>query len=375
MNKMEVVTGYKRSYSVVVRKMLNGEILSGYPKVYPTAIDVDNGYFVLGGAHIPVMTDNELHILTQSEYDARMSLLKDYVIQQEGMNPFLNQFNENVIYDPENCVPQEITTTTTEPAVTTTTTTEEITTTTTSEATTTTTSTTTTEVTTTTTTLPPANCMIVLNTSDNPTKIYTYDFDANTVTFIATLEASSLDVAISHNKLWIAAGSTIYEYDITLSPFTVSSDPVRTISLTSGWETTGIGVINNNTLIIGGYPIRTIDISGSSATEISSFNPSPLGGLTGDVVYNPTSGVYTITYNGTWLGQYLSNGTNINSVNTGISALYGLFVHNDIMYAVRSNGQVYSINLDTLALTLVKTITGFTGQINGAAQDPRCITQ
>lgn len=118
---MEVRTGYKRSYSVVVRKMLNDEILAGYPKVYPTAIDVANGYFVLGGAHIPVMTQNELQNLTQSEYEARISLLKDYVIQQEGMNPFTNQFNENVVYDPENCVPQEITTTTTEITTTTTT--------------------------------------------------------------------------------------------------------------------------------------------------------------------------------------------------------------------------------------------------------------
>lgn len=119
---MEVVTGYKRSYSVVIRKLLNEEILSGYPKVYPTAIDLANGYFILGGAQIPIMTDNELQTFTQSEYDARISLLKDYVIQQEGMNPFVNQFNENVVYDPENCVPQEITTTTTEITTTTTTT-------------------------------------------------------------------------------------------------------------------------------------------------------------------------------------------------------------------------------------------------------------
>lgn len=146
---MDVVTGYKRSYSVVVRKLLNNEILSGYPKIYPTAIDMANGYFVLGGAQIPVMTQNELQNLTQSEYEARISLLKDYVIQQEGMNPFSNQFNENVVYDLENCVPQEITTTTTEPILTTTTTEEQTTTTTTSENPAT---TTTTEITSTTTT-------------------------------------------------------------------------------------------------------------------------------------------------------------------------------------------------------------------------------
>ena len=120
---MDIVTGYKRSYSVVVRKLLNNEILSGYPRAYPTAVDLANGYFVLGGAQIPVMTQNELQNLTQSEYEARISLLKNYVIQQEGMNPFVNQFNENVVYDPDSCVPQEITTTTTEAPVTTTTTT------------------------------------------------------------------------------------------------------------------------------------------------------------------------------------------------------------------------------------------------------------
>lgn len=145
---MDIITGYKRSYSVVVRKLLNNDILSGYPRVYPTAIDLANGYFVLGGAQIPIMTQNELQNLTQSEYEARISLLKNYVIQQEGMNPFTNQFNENVVYDPDNCIQQEITTTTTEPVLTTTTT--EILSTTTTQAVTTTTSTTEIETTTTT---------------------------------------------------------------------------------------------------------------------------------------------------------------------------------------------------------------------------------
>jgi hypothetical protein len=145
---MESTTGYKRSYSVVIRKLLNGEILDGYPKIYPTAIDVSNGYFVLGGTHIPIMTGYELQTFTQSEYNAKIALLKDYVIQQEGMNPFENQFNSNVVYDPENCVPDIVTTTTTEAEVTTTTTELPVTTTTTSEEIT----TTTTEIETTTTT-------------------------------------------------------------------------------------------------------------------------------------------------------------------------------------------------------------------------------
>lgn len=388
------VTGYKRSYSVVIRKMLNGTILSGYPKVYPTAADLDNGYFILGGAHIPIMTDNELQTFTQSEYNARIALLKDYVIQQEGMDPFESQFNSNVVYDPENCVP-EVTSTTTEQGTTTTSTTEEPTTTTSTTTTASPTTTTTTEVVSTTTTeeavtttttssevtttttseLPPANCVIIFNTSDNPTKIYTYDYDTNAATYIATLAVGSADVAISHNKLWIANSTTIYEYSITLSPFTISPTQDRTIALGVGMNTTGVGVINNNTLILGGDPIVTADITGATAVEASSFIPSPRGSLTGDVVYNPTSEVYTITYAVTYLGQYMADGTNIHSVNTSIGTLYGLFVHNDIMYAVRANGEVYSINPTTLALTLEKTITGFTGQINGAAQDPRCITE
>lgn len=122
-----VKTGFLRSFSVEVTKKINGIVQAGYPKTYPTAVDVANGYFTYSGSQYTIPTANELAMMDSSTYQNLLAMLKLYVVSLE---PGLNWETATVItaaeyYDPVACVPGEgtttTTTTTTSPTTTTTT--------------------------------------------------------------------------------------------------------------------------------------------------------------------------------------------------------------------------------------------------------------
>lgn len=125
------VTGYKRSLTIVIGKQIDGNLAPGYPKQYPTATDIANGYFTLFGNQYAIPTAEELGYLSQAEYDLLLIRFKQYVLLNEpGLSFSQDIVNSPEIYAPEECY--QITTTTT-PIPVTTTTTEELVTTTTAE--------------------------------------------------------------------------------------------------------------------------------------------------------------------------------------------------------------------------------------------------
>ena len=126
-----IVTGYKRSLKIVVNKTIDGILAAGYPKYYPTALDVLNGYFTLNGINYSIPSQEQLGLMEQSEYDVLLLRFKQYVSLHEPDLSFSSDFiNLPEVYAPDECY--QITTTTT-PVPVTTTTTEEIITTTTTE--------------------------------------------------------------------------------------------------------------------------------------------------------------------------------------------------------------------------------------------------
>lgn len=136
-----VRTGYKRSLTVVITKYIGAAVAPGYPKTYPTATDLNKGYFTYLGINYTIPSLDELSLMDQSVYDNLVFRFKQYVALQEDGLSFTNDIsNTNQGYDPEECEPGLITTTTTAQETTTTTefpatttTTEESTTTTTTE--------------------------------------------------------------------------------------------------------------------------------------------------------------------------------------------------------------------------------------------------
>lgn len=105
-----VLTGYKRSLSVTVTKTVNGITQAGYPKTYPTATDIANGYFTYNAVQYSIppngMTETAFARLTDVQYQSLLNSFKLYVMSLEsGLNFNTQSLNSPEVYDATTCVP------------------------------------------------------------------------------------------------------------------------------------------------------------------------------------------------------------------------------------------------------------------------------
>jgi uncharacterized protein (TIGR02145 family) len=260
------------------------------------------------------------------------------------------------------------------------------TTTTTSSTTTTTSSTTTTTTTappTTTTTTTAANylepCTVLVNYGQN---VYGYDPDANTTTFLGSYAPGGNDIANTATKMWLYSSTLIYEYNITLSPWTAVLN--RTISLPAGVVLgQGLCAISNTLLFASNtYPggatpekIIRLDITGSTAVSTDIVSLLPAGTtVSGDILYNSPSLMVT-TKNGATdqLRQYnlFSGNLEITVGLPSFSLSVGLFENAGNLYIFTGGGLIREVNL-TYPYT-VTTVENAFQFISGASQQPSCI--
>jgi len=181
-----------------------------------------------------------------------------------------------------------------------------------------------------------STCSLIFNSVD--AGIYAYDSSTNTSTLLYNSGFVSSDIATTQTKLWIYM-SSIYEYDITLSPWSINFN--RTIDLSVGLGA-GLGAINNTTLIStdSGSDIITLDIttSAATATVIGSLQPGRI--VSGDILQTTTTPPKIIVTNqggdGYFLSQYVVVGglavfeTEVN-IGAYSTAAYGLYEDNSLL--------------------------------------------
>lgn len=110
----DIFSGYKRSLKCYVSKKLNGVVDVGYPKQYPTATDIANGYFTYNSVQYDIPTSEELSTMSQSAYDSLLATFKLYVEAAEAGASFATDtIVQPTIYDPSGCAVDPPTTTTT----------------------------------------------------------------------------------------------------------------------------------------------------------------------------------------------------------------------------------------------------------------------
>jgi hypothetical protein len=217
------------------------------------------------------------------------------------------------------------------------------------------------------------SCDVAFNDGGN---VYHYNPTLNTSELVLSSGIGSPDVAMTSNRLWLYNTSNIYEYNLTLSPFSLSQTPNRIISYPAGAYGAGLGAISNTTLLMGGSSIYSLNITTTTATSTLLFNLPSGTFVDGDIVYNPTTTHYFVTYsNGanSFIGEFLSDGTVWNSTQLPFTNAWGMYIVGTTLYVTQGTGQVWSINPTTLAATFVQTVAGVPG-ISGAAQSPSCIT-
>ena len=217
-------------------------------------------------------------------------------------------------------------------------------------------------------------CAVLFNNVDN--LIYSYDFSTNTKTLLSTL-INSADIAHTVNKLWLYNSTDLYEYDITLNPYTISLNSIKTLPFSVG---AGLCAVDNNTLITSDFstsPTKIIQLNlSTSITSTDLFN-LPVGrNVAGDIIKTTDNKYILTTFNNlgsNYISQYNSSGVLEfdKQISPTISNPYGVFINAGEIYITNLNGEVYLFDKNTYSLSLVNTIIPST-TVAGASQVPSC---
>ena len=221
-----------------------------------------------------------------------------------------------------------------------------------------------------------ATCDIIFNLGD---AIYGYVFSTNVSTNITSYftpsPIGSNDIAHTNTKLWMYDSSFIQEYDITLSPFSVTFNRYINLPQPLG---AGLGVIDNTTLVSSsGSDIVEIDITTSTAVITPKFTIPSGRFIAGDMVYTYSAPNKLICsyddFTNTYITQhdYATGTIEVDEmVSPTIPAPYGIFMSLGDLYICNFNGQIYNFNLiSPYSLTYIKTAPN---AIYGASQPPEC---
>ena len=221
-------------------------------------------------------------------------------------------------------------------------------------------------------------CSLIFNSDTGG--IYSYNSSNNTSTFLYDSGIISGDIATTQNKLWLYS-SVIHEYDITLSPWSITFNRNISLSVTLG---SGLGAINDTTLIStdsNTSEIITLDITTSAATKtvIGSLPPGRV--VSGDILQTTTTPPKILVTNeggGYFLTQYVVIGglavfeTEVN-IGASTTVAWGLYEDNSQLFMVNGyGGQIFNVDLyPPYNITATSGNTSYT--VYGASQVTSCL--
>jgi len=198
----------------------------------------------------------------------------------------------------------------------------------------------------------------------------------------------SQDIAHNATKLWVNSPSTLYEYDITLQPWSqVANRNITTSPIVMGFGL--CAVPGTNTKIITTDTSRSpqvlveLDITTTTATyrDIAIL---PVGAVTpGDIIITDTPSKkiliilnsVTSGANGLYQYDYLT-GAFETYVPLGLAAAaFGLYEESGLIYLINGGGSIYSLlPTSPYTVTFVQTAPTSSTTIVGASQLPNCTT-
>jgi len=221
-------------------------------------------------------------------------------------------------------------------------------------------------------------CSLIFNSDTGG--IYAYNSSSNTSTLLYNSGIVSGDIANTQNKLWVY-DTTIVEYDITLSPWSITFNRNISLPVTLG---AGLGAINDTTLIStdsSTSEIITLDITTSAATKTVIGSLPPGRSVSGDILQTTTTPPKIIVTNeggGYFLTQYVVvGGLAIFEIEVNIGAYttvaWGLYEDNSQLYFVNGfGGQIFNVDL-TYPYNITATSGNTTYAVYGASQVPSCL--
>lgn len=221
------------------------------------------------------------------------------------------------------------------------------------------------------------NQAVIVNSLSNG-NIYSYEPSSNALTLLFASAEPSFDIAHTANKLWVyhtlfvesVPKSRIYEYNITLNPFTQVAGNTYDVALAT--DGPGLCASSNTQLFMAGTRMTEINISGTTATETVLFTLANLYRCTGDLIYDSNTQLFIMSYHNSnipdyRIGVFNRSGTIIRSAVAPTESIFGIYQYLGTTYVIAGNGDTYTLNLTTLATTPVGNIGA---SIAGASQIP-----
>jgi hypothetical protein len=204
-------------------------------------------------------------------------------------------------------------------------------------------------------------------------KVYKYEPSTGGTTELFTT-VNSFDIAHTSTKLFSYdtflfednPRLRLREYDITLSPFTHSFN--KDYLLDPIYSGAGLHAVSNTEVYIANFNLYKITLSGSTASVTTVFALPATYQCTGDLIYDTSTNLTLMLYHKTGdyrIGVFGSTGTVLRSAPAPTNDCYGIYQYEGSTYIITGTGDIYTLNLTTLATTL----GGSVGQnISGASQ-------
>jgi hypothetical protein len=221
---------------------------------------------------------------------------------------------------------------------------------------------------------------------DQPTsgtgKVYAYDFTTNVSTLLfdpipPMTGQFSRDIAHTNNKLWLyTSGNTIYEWNITLNPFTKTFN--RT--LLGGTLGNGLCAVNDTQLICSvGSVITRLTLNLNNTITTQNLFTLPTGRqVSGDIIYTTNDKIIVTTFTSgnysTYISQYALIGNSWilefdKNITSPASIPFGLATINNNLYIFST---IYMYKIDTVFPYTITQVKNIGKTVAGASQLPSC---
>jgi uncharacterized protein (TIGR02145 family) len=209
-------------------------------------------------------------------------------------------------------------------------------------------------------------CSVIYLNNGNGNKVYSYNSTTNISTLLNLGTSPTIgradDIAHTTNKLWLYDNTGIFEYNITLTPFTSAYN--RKILLPVGISLgAGLCAVNDTTLISSVFSplfsvtqIVQIALNPDNTTTISNLFSLPSERIvSGDIVYTTDGKIIVTTQTTTspfyfWISQYIPNATGgwdlefEKDITVAAPFPWGLAIINNIIYIFSAFYSLIQIN-------------------------------
>jgi len=221
-----------------------------------------------------------------------------------------------------------------------------------------------------------------IDSTDN--SIYRYNPDTNLIGYLfsAATSGTSLNIGITDNKIFINdTFGYIYSYDYVKVPFSVTFDTTYSFPSLIG---SGMTAVDDNTLLIATNSVHRLNLSASTSELVFSLSGEcPDCIVNGDVLYDPITNQYALTYINTgnsisYATLFSASGNTITELNlsgftgssfTDLNNIRGMYSHLGAVYGVTYDLFIYNLGFQVVYVStegepsnkLLQKVTGASG--------------